>query len=806
MRTIRARGMRLSRRAVWLVPALLAAGLTGFLAWGAWVSAHDPRWIYLGHMWWRAWLQSDNDEASVTLLTLWFAALACYWWPRRLQPQLVGLTTVVAMVLIGAVLGIASLTPCRGGQTKTAVVAWLLGLYVGNPPSVYQTNSCPGPPPLALQMAEIICLAATLIGATAVAAVLWREPLGRLRARLVRDAVIFTGLDAMTLPLLQLLAGTGRPASIVVIEPESGHPLLDDARATGARVMIGQPASRRVLLPIIAGGRGCALRRVYALREDVPENEAVLVTVKEILDRYRPDPEKQPHLVARIDDPRHADHWRGWHVGASSHCFEDALSAYETTACLLAERIYHTGSAQLMLCGDSTLALAVLRELARRAWEHAELVHAATLGSAARPPGLDLDGDGRRSPAPLALQRVVLLDERAEDLRREYLATSPSTMTTSLPAVRAEPRAWDGELLALLDDMAPDRAAATTVVVADTLTEHGKHEAGRVARLHPGVPVFVLASDGPGRSGAIFDMLQPFQRAFLVDGQVPEDVWTRVARHWHECYRLSHPPLPDEPRPVTGRPWADLDAFIQQDNILQIRSIMAAVADRGRRWVPGRSVPPGSFIELTDRELEEVAHVEHTRWYDRRVAAGWSAVSNTATGSGAERVNRRIVPWPSLPAADRRAGVDYLRSQLARLEDVGFMPVVAEGGPSHAATFERIGTVQARPLRSRRRWTRRTGDELSGEIGDWSVRDGSGDERTIRDTEFRNSHKPLGGERWLRTGTCQAWQVAERVVLRTMEGQATAHRGDWVVEGRGGERWPVADTQFRRSYRRLPDR
>jgi hypothetical protein len=37
-----------------------------------------------------------------------------------------------------------------------------------------------------------------------------------------------------------------------------------------------------------------------------------------------------------------------------------------------------------------------------------------------------------------------------------------------------------------------------------------------------------------------------------------------------------------------------------------------------------------------------------------------------------------------------------------------------------------------------------------------------------------------------------------------MEGKAIARPGDWVVEGFRGERWPVADDQFRRTYRTAP--
>jgi hypothetical protein len=163
-----------------------------------------------------------------------------------------------------------------------------------------------------------------------------------------------------------------------------------------------------------------------------------------------------------------------------------------------------------------------------------------------------------------------------------------------------------------------------------------------------------------------------------------------------------------------------------------------------------------------------------------------------------------VVPWAELPAAERTRATDYLRSQLAQLEDVGFMPIVPPGGPPGAAEFQRIGTVRARRLYARRPWTRRPGEELHGNPGDWRVVDDGGDERTVRDPEFRDSHAPLGGELWQRTGAYRAWQVSEAVVLRTMEGRAIAQPGDWVVEGSRGERWPVSDSQFRRTYTAAP--
>ena len=197
--------------------------------------------------------------------------------------------------------------------------------------------------------------------------------------------------------------------------------------------------------------------------------------------------------------------------------------------------------------------------------------------------------------------------------------------------------------------------------------------------------------------------------------------------------------------------------------ILRLRSILAQVAGLGRQWAPVGQVPTGSFIELSQADLERVA------------TAG-------------------------------RARVADVRRLLARLERAGLLPIVPAGGPVAAASFERVGVVSARRLATRLHWTLPSGERLFGDAGDWHVVDGAGTARTVTDSEFRSSHAPLRDGRWQRVGVFRAWQVAEAVVLRTKEGSATARPGDWVVEGPGGERWPVSDGQFRRSYRLRQDR
>jgi hypothetical protein len=777
-------------RHAWLVPAALAAGAIGLLCWGAWVYGYHPLWFARSPAWLRGILQTDQNWTPLATMALLLTALGAYWWPRRRRPIPIGLISVVVLFLVAAALGTAAYVPCRGSMSTTGVTFWIFQLYVGQPPNmIYQSvtsgGACIGTPPPALQLAQIVGIGATGIGAIAVASVLWRQPLDRLQSRFAFDATIFTGLDALTIPLLKELTEAARsPRAIIVIEPDEDDPLLKEAKLTGARVVIGDPRSPDLLRPIISSWRGCALSHLYALRHSVTENEAIIDAAEQILSRYDAHPDRQPHLVALIEDPRHADDWRGARSGRSTVWFEDALSSAESTTRGLVSRVLRAQPRHLLMCGDSPLTRAILLELARRAWEQAELVKAAEAGRRAAPdlpPPLD-------EPSPLPLESVALVDPRSPDIRREYLVSAPGAVLKSLPNVVAHPVRWREHLLRMLDSMDGAQARETIVIITEDPPGSGVHEAGRVARLHKDTWVFVLATSGNARSGAIFDLLHPFEPGLLIEGEVPEDAWTRVARHWHECYRLSYPLPPGHPKASARVPWPELGPFLQQDNILELRSILSEVAARGRRWAPVHQVPPGSIVELSEEDLTRITIAEHTRWLLRRLAAGESGES--------------VVPWAELSPGVRGGAIGQLRSQLAQLEDVGFVPVIPAGGPPTAARFERVGLVRASQLTEPLAWTNHAGEQMHGYAGDWRVIDDAGNLRTVTDPDFQSSHEPTGDGRWRRVGTYLAWQVSEAVAVRTKEGKATAFPGDWVVEAPAGERWPVKNKQFNWSYQR----
>jgi hypothetical protein len=778
------------QRHAWLIPASFAAALIALLCCLAWIHGYQQRWLAGPAARWRSALTTEYGWAPAMAMGLLFTGLSAYWWPRRRQQVPIALIVGVALVVVAAVLGLASYIPCRGHVGAAGVLFWVLQMYVGQPPNgIYQSVStaagCSGAPPPALQLGQVDGLGATLIGVLAVASALWRQPLGRLRSRFARDAIIVTGLSPLTLPLLKRLTETARsPRTVIVIEPDEAHPLLEEAKLTGARVVIGDPALPHLLSPIICAWRGCALNHLYALRDKVQDNEAIIKAATGILGRYQAHPDRHPHLVALIDDPRHADHWRGTHSGTSGVWFEDALSSAESTARDLVSQVLGTQPRHVLVCGDSPLTVAILLELARRAWEQAEVVRAAATGRAAAP---GMPSPSGAPAAGVALDRVALLDLRAPDIKREYLASAPKAILGSLPAVVAHPVRWRDLLLKTLDAMDSAQARQTAVIITEGPPGAGVHEAGRVARLHPDTPVFVLSSSGTGMGGAIFDLLHPFEPGLLIEGEVPEDTWTRVARHWHECYRLSHPLPPGHPQSRARLPWPELDPFLKQDNILELRSILSAVAACGRQWAPVHLAPPGSVIELSERDLTGIAIAEHTRWQQRRLAAG--------------RPGEFVVPWAELPGHMRDGIKRHLVSQLAQLEDVGFVPVVPPGGPPGAACYERVGLVRASQLSEPLAWTTHAGEQMHGYAGDWHVVDDKGNMRTVTDPDFQASHEPAEDGRWRRIGVYRAWQVEQAAVIRTKEGKATAQPGDWVVEAPTGERWPVRNEQFEWSYR-----
>lgn len=100
-------------------------------------------------------------------------------------------------------------------------------------------------------------------------------------------------------------------------------------------------------------------------------------------------------------------------------------------------------------------------------------------------------------------------------------------------------------------------------------------------------------------------------------------------------------------------------------------------------------------------------------------------------------------------------------------------------------------------------WHTDTGDEMTAAAGDWRVQDDAGSTRSVAADVFRKSYEQIGPGRYRRIGVFRARKVLHREVIGTLEGNVDAHPGDWVVEGAGGEQWPVPASKFAETYEEL---
>lgn len=89
---------------------------------------------------------------------------------------------------------------------------------------------------------------------------------------------------------------------------------------------------------------------------------------------------------------------------------------------------------------------------------------------------------------------------------------------------------------------------------------------------------------------------------------------------------------------------------------------------------------------------------------------------------------------------------------------------------------------------------------MAGSAGDWRVSDDSGRSWSVADTIFRETYQHIAGDRWARSGTVTARPALPGEVIKTLEGDATAAAGDWIVRGQAGECWPVPGELFEQRY------
>jgi hypothetical protein len=117
-----------------------------------------------------------------------------------------------------------------------------------------------------------------------------------------------------------------------------------------------------------------------------------------------------------------------------------------------------------------------------------------------------------------------------------------------------------------------------------------------------------------------------------------------------------------------------------------------------------------------------------------------------------------------------------------------------------APTYRATGRVQARRLGSRRDWSTERGSELSAVAGSWELTDGTGRVWTVADEVFRDTYARRPDGSYTKVARVRAVRLRAPCAVPTLEGEARAEAGDWLLQNPGGDAWPVTDEYFRNHY------
>ncbi|MGV0790207.1 RyR domain-containing protein [Mycolicibacterium sp. XJ1819] len=697
------------------------------------------------------------------------------------------LVVIAAMAASALVLGMSAYLPCHDGESPIfAPLAWTLALFLGNV-QTFADGACANMP-IALEVARLLALATTLTAALAAGLALFRSQLDRVAIWRANSLTVVVGVDDDTVSMVRAILRTQNPAGAVVIltddiDGEAGR----RARALGAKLRAVDLAEDDALSRLTLWNRS---ERLYLLSGDPVDNIKHFKTIDAAVAQRGSGPVRMP-LTVRIDDPWQAEVWRRSFLASTERRWvADAVGKYEVTAAKLVRHMTtrpERGAVArelpntVVLCGLYPLTYAMASELAQ----------------------LQREQGMYEKPDVVRPSNVVIFAEGAKsfvedhEIRQGRMAPDG----TMLPVVDHNSNPTVEAIAEYLRDKDP---AMHSFVLGDPeLETHGT----RLASRFPNLRIYLAATAATSLIdvsivGELFTF--PIDMEFETDA--PQDVWERAAELIHEHYSAGT--ARDKP---STKPWKDLDPFIRHSNRRQVLNALWMVETFGdHTWnsleQSGPTAPlPVTFADLTTTEqlqilgfdgdtVEAMIKAEHEDWRKYYEDAGWKYDDRR---EDSRRRHDRLLPFDELVARHPEYAEDSRRSLLStllNLRNLGYRSV------PKWRRYRRRGEITAQRRDHPWEWTTPAGDVMRAQPGDWTVVDEGGNERSVAAAVFEATHEEVGPRRYRRCGTVSARRSTWREVIHTLEGDAVANAGDWIVRGPQGEMWPVADEQFRSSY------
>jgi len=527
-----------------------------------------------------------------------------------------------------------------------------------------ESGSISGPVPWQLQVARLLAPVVAGFAAFGALAVLFREHFDRFRTRLFRNHIVICALGRKGLLLAKSLRQRGD--QVVIVEEDAENDLIDTARGYGAVVLFGDAREPQVLEK--AGVTRAS--HLVAVSGDDGVNAEVAVSARALVAGRRSTPLSclahivDPHLCTLLrmqeigrkrTDPLRLDFFNVFESGARS-----LLGDYPVTG-LGPEGgapVGHVVVAGLGRFGENLILQAA------RQWQ-----------------GECTD--------PSRKIRFTVVDRAADSLTAALSVRYPWLREAcELTPVEVDFTAGEFTDPSFLFNAQGNLNVATIFVCVDddskgisialSLHRHVKNS---------GVPIVVRMVHGAGlaslfskdRSGeeefaglhafGLLDRMCNPELLFAGDHEI-------IARAMHEEYVRNQQTKDDEADTNTAlAPWDQLSDDLKESNRAQAAHIGMKLSAVGCELSPLTAWDAEQFT-FAPPELEKLAQLEHERFVEERIGAGW----RLGTRDPDRKRSPYLVPWIELEEEVRDLDRLFIRGLPKFLARAGFQIVRVEGG------------------------------------------------------------------------------------------------------------------------------
>jgi hypothetical protein len=490
-------------------------------------------------------------------------------------------------------------------------------LPVGSPGQ--QGKLCPSPAPAALHVARLAGMSALYVGLFSIGFALLTAQLDKARIRLARSVTAIVDVDADSRSMVTEVCKNSETNSLLaLVVAQTKVDGLRDLRTLGVRII----GANLDALESLSWWK--KLDKLYLLSADPSAN---LRRVAAINRGMAADPRSRLPLIMRIDDPWQAESWRAQQLGTLADPHEapdekpngsdtrwaaDAVGIYEITADRLLARVLTNGHpGKLIICGTTSLTLALLENLVRKRLER-KFHRAAT-----------------DAPPPM----VTLVGQDAKEYRQNHASHQRKLGlpedTDWLDAVEKRPTV---SALTLEIEKEGEGASGTAVIIVTDQNAPGADASlgTRLAVEFPTTPIFACDSAAPELQdedvSPIVGRLRTFRLAMDRPAGQAQDAWERAARLIHERYAATA-----KTRWEGSLPWDQLPDFFKESNRRQVRNALWMVERIGGHTWDAFGGPPDPVISADPKTQDPLqrlcaigfdrgaviamAEAEHEDWF-----------------------------------------------------------------------------------------------------------------------------------------------------------------------------------------------